>query len=100
MKASLRKRIRIANEYIQWAINNPLEEYWDSFGSGWPTLMTFEKPISISRKENVVTVRWLDGYDQRPYVGKFKMSSEDDIYDLRLTMSGIIRSIKRVQKRQ
>ena len=76
------KRINTVNSLIRFAIDNDLT-VTSYFGSSWPTLMTFEREISISPAGRVVTVQWLDGYEQeRVSITKYKTGSEDDIEDL------------------
>jgi len=97
MKKDLEKRIKLANEYIQFAIDNKMVYVWDYFGDSSPVYMTFKKPISVSKTGKVVTVFWDDGFDfvPRKYVGKFYTTNEDDVESLREEISGIIRAIKR-----
>ena len=98
MKGKLKAKIACTNMLIEWAIENPLEEYWDYFGSSWPIIMKFEKRIRISPQGRVVTVHWLDGYERREFVQRFYTSREGDVVELEYILRGIIRSIKRVQK--
>ena len=97
MKKALQNRINLANKYIEFAIKHNImgEDY---FGGTFPTLMTFEKPIKVSSTGRVVTVSWKDGYGMRPYTEKFNPNKSFSEEELRYTINGIIRGIKKGAK--
>jgi hypothetical protein len=95
MKKALESRIKLANKYIQFAMDNDLMEVSDYLGSTSPTVMHFEKLITVSKTGRIVTVSWKDGYDFRPYSEKFNTNNEDNVDELKYIISGIIRAVKK-----
>ena len=99
MKKALKNRINLANKYIEFAIKHDImgEDY---FGGTFPTLMTFTEKdyIKVSPTGKVVTIKWKDGYDMRPYSEKFYPNKFDGEEEIRYLITGIIRGIKKGAK--
>ena len=92
-KKTLQNRIDLANKYIQFAIDNQIHAF-DYFGGTYPVFMTFKKLITVSPTESVVTISWLDGYDNRNHSEKFKTKTQSGEEELKYTIACIIRGIK------
>lgn len=99
MKKALARRIELANKYIAFAIKHNIYAK-DYFGSTYPTVMSFTEKdyIKVSPTGKVVTIKWKDGYDMRPYSEKFYPNKFDGEEEIRYLITGIIRGIKKEAK--
>ena len=99
MNKSLQNRIILANKYIAFAIKHNIHAE-DYFGSTYPTVMSFTEKdyIKVSPTGKVVTIKWKDGYDMRPYSEKFYPNKFDGEEEIRYLITGIIRGIKKEAK--
>ena len=93
---SLKKRIELANRYIDWAVTNDVRGT-GYFGSTWPVVIEYTEPIKLTHGNNRATVRYneLDGSKLKPYKEVYGLNDEERVGDLRHEISTyIIKAIK------
>ena len=112
MKKALQNRINLANKYIEFAIKHDImgEDY---FGGTYPVFMIFRNPIQVSPAGRVVTVSWHGAYspeflndpfllrgdkDYALHTEKYHPNTSWSEEELRYTINGIIRGIKKGAK--
>ena len=94
---SLRKRIELANRYIDWAVSNNVRGT-GYFGATYPVVIEYGHPIKVTHRNTRATVRYREfaaAGGTEDYKEVYALNDEERVGDLRYEISNyIIKAIK------